>query len=273
MAERILSDAKLQSASFERDGHYLPDGGGLRIRLKSQTKNGDPGAKLAEYHFKIKTAAGYRHGVYLGTVGEPFTDSAGKAAVHLADARAKRDEARELVGMGIDPREAGLIGPATSSRRSGSGSPTWSRGARCARLRQPLARAVSRSQEQGRQLRAPQGRRAIVADLFERHILPAIGDRRLEEIRRGTVAEVLDRITAAGKRRTANMALSLRANPALVRGPRLDRQRPHGAAEGVRRGRQDRAAPAHPIDDRNRRTSGQAARPARSTATPAGCCW
>src|SRR5690606_14812753 len=100
---------KVRTATFERDGHYLRDGGGLRIRLMARAKTGERGARLAEFHFKVKGADGtFRHGaLHLGTIGEPFTDSEGVTrAFTLADARKARDEARELVGKGIDPREA-----------------------------------------------------------------------------------------------------------------------------------------------------------------------
>lgn len=211
MAERILSDAKLRSATFERDGHYLADGGGLRIRLKPRTKAGEPGAKLAEYHFKLKAAEGYKNGaVHLGTIGEPFTDQAGKVRPFtLADARAKRDEARELVGQGIDPREAGRLAKLEHAEAHRQ---------RLADLesRRTVRDAFGRWRELYLEAKNKDGTFAhrkdggqFVAELFERHILPTIGERPLEEIRRGTVAEVLDRITAAGKRRTANMALSL----------------------------------------------------------------
>ena len=50
----------------------------------------------------------FKHGaLHLGTIGDPFTDDAGKTRPFtLADARGKRDAARELVSKGIDPREA-----------------------------------------------------------------------------------------------------------------------------------------------------------------------
>jgi integrase len=45
--------------------------------------------------------------------------------------------------------------------------------------------------------------------MFDRHVLPAIGDRPIETLHRRDVADLLDNITAQGIRRTANMVLSL----------------------------------------------------------------
>ena len=49
----------------------------------------------------------------------------------------------------------------------------------------------------------------FVKAMFDRHVLPAIGDRPIETLHRRDVADLLDNITAQGIRRTANMVLSL----------------------------------------------------------------
>ena len=70
-AENLLSDVKLRSATRERDGLYIGDGGGLRFRLLAPSRNHPRGAKLAEFHFKLKAPGGsYRNGaLHLGTLG------------------------------------------------------------------------------------------------------------------------------------------------------------------------------------------------------------
>ena len=68
MAENLLTDARVRTANRERDGLYLSDGGGLRIRLLPPSRKHPKGARLAEYHFKLKDAA-----------GEPGPDSLGFA--------------------------------------------------------------------------------------------------------------------------------------------------------------------------------------------------
>lgn len=212
MAKNLLADAKVRTATFERDGHYLRDGGGLRIRLMARSKVGERGARLAEYHFKVKAGDGtYRHGaLHLGTIGEPFTDDEGMTrAFTLADARKARNAARELVAKGIDPRE---------SRRLERIEKAEAQRQRLIELES--RRTVAEAFEQWRLLyleaKNKDGTYAhrkdggqFVAELFGRHVLPRIGDTPLEELRRGTITDLLDVLTAAGKRRTANMALSL----------------------------------------------------------------
>ena len=211
MAKNLLTDAAVRTAKLDRDGQYLPDGGGLRIRLLKPSANYPKGARLAEYHFKLKDAAGdFKHGaLHLGTIGDPFTDAAGKTRPFtLSDAREARNAARELVAKGIDPREAARLADAEAVE---------AQRARLAELdtRRTVRQAFDKWVELSLAARRPDGRPhrkdggLFVRDLFERHILPTIGDLPLEALRRAQVTEVLDGITAKGRLRTANMALSL----------------------------------------------------------------
>lgn len=203
MAENLLSDARVRSAKFETDGHYLPDGGGLRIRLLPVSRNHPKGARLAEYHFKVKADGVYRHGsIHLGTIGEPFTDETGTTrAFGLKDARLARDAARELVSRGIDPREA---------RRLADKEAAEEQRRRLAELdgRRTVKQAFERWFELYLSAHRKDGGEFVKA-MFHRHVLPEIGDKPLAELQRRDVADLLDKITAAGIRRTANMALSL----------------------------------------------------------------
>lgn len=202
-AEKLLTDAKVRSASRARDGQYLRDGGGLRLRLLPPSPKHPKGAKLAEFHFKLRDESGeYRNGaIHLGTIGDPFTDPAGAVrAFTLQDAREARDAARELVGRGIDPRETRRLAEVEAVE---------------AQRRRLLAlesrRTVRQAFERWRELYLTEHHKdggALVADLFERHILPAIGDTPLEEIEGHHIGDMLDGITSKGLRRTANMALS-----------------------------------------------------------------
>ncbi len=211
MAENLLADTALRDAKFGSKSYYLPDGGGLRFRVTPKPKKGVKGIVLAEYHFKVKTADGFQHGaLHLGTYGEPLTDDNGKTRKFtLADARKKRNAARELVAKGIDPREA---------RRLERMEEVEVQRQRLAHLdsRRTVQEAFDRWREIYLEARDADGSYAhrkdgglFVGELFARHVLPTIGDQPLEEIRRGTVTELLDAITATGKRRTANMTLSL----------------------------------------------------------------
>ena len=203
MAENLLSNARVRSASFKRDGHYLPDGGGLRIRLLSASKNHPQGARLAEFHFKLKDAVGdYKNGaLHLGTIGDAFTDDTGKTRPFtLADARARRDAARELVSKGIDPREFARLAAAEAVEAQ--------------RLRMAeldSRRTVKQAFDRWLALYLSAHRKdrgAYVEDLFARHILPKVGDEPLETLRRAQITDLLDALTSQGLRRTANVALS-----------------------------------------------------------------
>ncbi len=204
MAENLLSAVRVRSASFERDGSYLPDGGGLRIRLLKPSANHKTGAKLAEFHFKLKQADGsYKNGaLHLGTIGDAFTDAEGKTRPFtLLDAREARDAAREIVAKGIDPRE---------SRRLADVEAAEAQRRRLAEL--DGRRTVKDAFTLWRTLYLKRERKdggEFVQALFDRHILPAIGDKPLAELQRRDVSQLLDTITAQGIRRTANMALAL----------------------------------------------------------------
>jgi integrase len=204
VAENLLSDARGRSATFERDGHYLPDGGGLRIRLLKPTASRAKGARLAEFHFKLKQSDGdYKNGaLHLGTIGDNFTDATGTTrAFTLKDAREARDAARGLVSRGIDPREA---------RRLADVEAAEAQRRRLAELdgRRTVRQAFERWHALYLQAHRKDGGEFVLA-LFDRHILPTIGDKPLAELQRRDVSELLDAITAQGIRRTANMALAL----------------------------------------------------------------
>lgn len=203
MAENLLSDARVRTATFERDGSYLPDGGGLRIRLLPPSRNHQKGARLAEYHFKIKRPDGtYLNGaLHLGTIGDPFTDHHGKTRPFtLADARAARNAARDLVGQGIDPREHARL----EKRRKAEA------------VRQELAaldgrQSVRTAFAEWQRLYVAAHRKDggdFVQGLFDRHILPAIGDVPLPELTAQRITSLLADLAGSGRRRTANVALS-----------------------------------------------------------------
>jgi integrase len=204
MAENLLTDAKVRTATFARDGAYLKDGGGLRIRLLAPSRNHAKGARLAEYMFNLKQADGtYRSAVIgLGTIGDDFTDPSSVVRTFgLADARRARDIARAQVAQGIDPRSAKRLDKLelVEAHRS-----------RIAELES--RRTVKQAFEKWHELYASKHRKdggEFVRDLFERHLLPRLGPLPLQSLKRSEVTDALDAITATGKARTANMALSL----------------------------------------------------------------
>jgi integrase len=203
--ERALSDAKLRTATKAADGPYLSDGGGLRFRLSDPTDKHPRGARLAEYRYKLKDADGrwVDRSMYLGTIGEPYLASGADEArpFTLADARTERDTARAKVAKGIDPRDARRLEEAEEAERQRT---------RLAELdaRRTVRDAFKRWDELYLSAHRKDGG-AAVRDLFDRHVLPKLGDRTLDTLRRSDMTDLLDGLTAVGKRRTANMALSL----------------------------------------------------------------
>jgi integrase len=125
----------------------------------------------------------------------------------LADARGARDAARELVRRGIDPNE---------SRRLQRLEAIEAQRARIAELasRRTVRDAFGRWQELYLDKHRKDGGAEIRA-VFERHVLPLLGDRALDSLRRSDVTDLIDAIVVAGKsartanRRTANMTLAL----------------------------------------------------------------
>lgn len=206
MAENLLSDARVRAASFERDGAYLPDGGGLRIRLLAPSRNHPKGARLAEYHFKVKDPASgaWRNGaLHLGTIGDPFLDDATGVTrpFTLADARRKRNVAREQLAQGQDPRQAQRVArdEAAQQLRSRVAEIEQRQTVRTAFTKWMRLYIEHHRKDGGRQVRS----------LFETHVLPAIGDVPLAELTKEAIVTTLQRILEQGKRRTANMAVQV----------------------------------------------------------------
>lgn len=200
--ENRLTDAKLRSASRERDGMYLTDGGGLRILLHPAPAGGGRGTRTAIYDFKVSDPDGRRTSrrLTLGTIGPGFG---------LADARRARDAARDLLRQGLDP---------AAQRRIERESAAEAERARLVEIEGQ--RTVAEAFEQWRVLylaaRRPDGGfahradgGAYVAATFKKHVLPAIGDSPLRAVRRSDVASTVDAITAAGRLRTATATLAL----------------------------------------------------------------
>jgi len=211
MAENLLTDARVRAAAVPASGTpiYLRDGGGLRIRVLPASRLHPKGARLAEFHFKLKDGARYRSSAtVLGTIGDPFTAPGGRVRPFtLSDARVARDAARELVRRGIDPNE---------SRRLQRLEAVEAQRARIAELeaRRTVRDAFGRWLELYLDKHRKDGG-AQVRSVFELHVLPMLGDRPLESLRRADVTDLIDAIVTGGKdrptsnRRTANMTLAL----------------------------------------------------------------
>lgn len=203
-AENLLTDAKLRNATRARDGLYVSDGGGLRFRLLDPSRNHPRGARLAYFDFKLADGAGGRTNgaLWLGTIGEPFRDVDGTVRPFtLADARAARDAARLLVKKGIDPRTQRKVEEleAVEELRKRKSELEG---------RRTFGQAFAAWREQYLAAHRKDGGDYVQA-MFERHVLPRLRDVPLADLRRGPVVEVLDAVTAAGNRRSANVLLAL----------------------------------------------------------------
>jgi integrase len=203
----LLTDAALRAATLEKHGRYLRDGAGLRVRLLPPSERHPKGARLFEYHFKVKAPDGlWKHGqLHLGTYGDAYTDATGRRLVYgLERARADCAAARALVGQGIDPREARrlreLDGKAEQLRKLAE------------HRAQANRREVRSAFESWRALylkREHKDGGALVEAHFERHILPAIGALALQDVGKADIVPILDALVGAGRLRTANALLAL----------------------------------------------------------------
>lgn len=205
--ENLLSDARVRSATKATDGGYLADGGGLRVRLMPPSREFPEGARLFEYHFKLKTPEGeWKNGaMHLGTYGEESTDAAGKRQKFgLVHARTARDAARGLVAKGVDPREArrlrDLEDQAEQKRRLAELQAEANRKTVRTAFKSWVALFLQREHKDGG---------ALVESHFARHVLPSIGDAALQDIGKSEVMPILDKLVSDGRLRTANVVLAL----------------------------------------------------------------
>ncbi len=206
-AENLLTDVRIRGASLAKDGHYLTDGGGLRVRLKPPSREHPEGLRLFEYHFKVKNETGeWKHGaMHLGSYGDSRTDEQGhRHRYGIAQARADRDAARALVRQGIDPREARrlreLESKADQKRKLAELHAEANRRTVKAAFESWRALYLKREHKDGG---------SLVEGHFERHILPVLGDKALEDVRKADIVPILDALVAAQRMRTANALLSL----------------------------------------------------------------
>lgn len=206
-AENRLTDARIRTATLAKDGPYLADGGGLRVRLKPPTSDHPDGLKLFEFHFKLKTPDGtWRNGaIHLGTYGDTYADDTGKKAKYgISKARADRDEARALVAKGIDPREARrlqeLDEKAEQARKLAEHAALANRRTVKDAFGSWMSLYLAREHKDGG---------ALVEGHFNRHVLPEIGEKALDDLKKADVLPILDRLVESGNLRTANVVLSL----------------------------------------------------------------
>jgi integrase len=145
----------------------------------------------------------------------------------LAEAKAKTVILQRDIREGIDPvlkaeqeRQAAIAAAAAEAAAAEAEQRRLAEAARLAELEQQrritVRQLFARWKETDLQPMTlkggeRQGRKdggALIEQQFSKHLFPVIGDRIAEEVRRGDVMEVLDKIKAKGLNRTVNMVLS-----------------------------------------------------------------
>lgn len=175
-----LSDVSLRTLKPSATEQLIGDGGGLWVRVLPVEKGG-----TINFYYRF-TIEGRERRYNCGTY----------PATRLAEARKRRDAARDLVARGIDPVEqmrleklanAADLAAEKMEKTVHELFADWD----------TVYLAVNRK-DKGDGVRAP----------MTLHILPAIGHLRAKDVRIAHIIKALDAVVAGGARRTANMLLS-----------------------------------------------------------------
>jgi integrase len=180
MAQNLLTDKALRALSPGNKEIVRGDGGGLWVRVLPQTSGG---AINFYYRFELhQKERRFNCGTY--------------PATSLAEARARRDDARKLVKQGIDP-----VDKALSDRASNL-----------------AAQALDKSEKTVEELFGDWKRVYLSAHrkdggksaqaFFKKDVLPEIGAMKAKEVRRKHIVQVIDRLLDRDVRRSATLALS-----------------------------------------------------------------
>lgn len=178
MARNLLSARSVQTAKVE-DGEWRNDGDGLKLRVRSSSKDWYFIYRRNRLENEIKLHIG------------PTTEFS------LEEARRKADVMRKQRATGIDPKIA-----REEAERQASISQQIDSFA--------LPRTVNDLfvTWQGRDLASRKDGGAEITRAFHKDVLPFIGSFMLTEVRKGHIAAILDQIVERGSNRMANRTLS-----------------------------------------------------------------
>ncbi len=176
-----LTDKHLRNLKPTDVEQNIGDGGGLWIRVLPADKGG-----AINFYYRFQSAGKERR-YNCGTYPE----------TSLAEARKRRDVARDLVAIGIDPVEKEQLDKLTNAAQLAASK---------------AESTVSELFEDWHSVYLSTNRKdegVSVRGAMERHVLPTMGGLRAKDVRIGHIIKVLDAVVATGARRTANMLLSL----------------------------------------------------------------
>lgn len=183
-----LTDRQCKTAKAGTKDEFLGDGAGLYLRVRP----GESSAKVWLYRFKS-----------LGGTGSRWFDIGTYPDVSLADARQAAATLSAKRRAGIDPieerKEAEVRAKAEAASRAAEAAKDAARltvGELCDRW---IAVDLIRHKDKG----------AAVHDHMARHVIPVIGGMFVEDVRKGDITAVTDKLLADGKSRTAKAVFSL----------------------------------------------------------------
>jgi integrase len=179
-----LNDKAVRAAKIESGEKFLADGDGLYLRVR-------PGEAQKMWFYRY-TMGGTARKVQLGAFPQ----------MGLAEARTIAGEMTGKRRQGIDPILEREAGEAAAKREAEAVAREVAKAASritvTALFDRWVAVDLTRHRDGG----------AYVKDQMNRHVLPVIGTLIAEDVRKGHITEVTDKLLATGKERTAKVAFS-----------------------------------------------------------------
>ncbi|CAG2144236.1 Prophage integrase IntA [Cupriavidus yeoncheonensis] len=182
-----LTELALKALKAEADGQTLRDGGNLTGKVRVKVS----GAVSVSFVYTYKRDGKFRD-LSCGTW----------PSVSLKSIRLARDAARSLLEQGVDPAERKRVNKLEARAEEQ---------AKIAQLQQHLARPTLRAVYQqwvtaelsNRKDQGAETKRGI-----EKDVIPVLGDRHADDIKRADIMAVLDKVKARGANRLANRLLA-----------------------------------------------------------------
>lgn len=180
-----LTDLKCKSARADSKDEFLTDGGGLNLRVRP----GRNTVKVWLFRYQSLSGSGSRW-FEIGTYPD----------ISLAEARAQASSLKSKRRAGIDPNDeknAAKTAAKATAEAAARQIETEASRITVAKLYERWAAVdLARHRDNG----------AYVKDQMSRHVLPNLGNLFAEDVRKGHITEITDKLLASGKDRTAKVA-------------------------------------------------------------------